>query len=214
MALRNSSTPVEVLTAFNTNLQIDLACVKDIATIHEVEGVPTLKILEQAYGAKYASRVWIKTQLTIVNDFSGTKEKLNDMQIDSLCDQILVEYAGLNLLEFCCFCSRLRSGKYAQFFGSVDPMRILSSLEEFVNDWSADINRAVLEREKIERQREDEEMRKNAVPFEVWLAKHPPEEQEEIRARFGMLKKTQESDGMIKRNIKSTAKAIGDILSP
>lgn len=86
-------------------------------------------MLEQAYGQEYASRVWIKTQLVILNDFVGVKNKLEDFQINPLCDQILVEYGGLNLLEFCLFMARLRSGKYEQFYGSVDPMLILKSLD-------------------------------------------------------------------------------------
>lgn len=215
LALRNSSTPLDVTNAFNPDLQVDLAGVKDLSKIHDVEGVPTLKVLEQAYGTKYASRVWIKTQIAIVNDFSGTKEKLDDAQMDSLCDQILVEYAGLNLLEFCCFCSRLRSGKYEKFYGSVDPMRILTSLEDFIDDWRTDLYRANAERERIEREREYEESRKNAISFEDWIAKYPEEEQQEIRARFGMLKKVADAeDGKIKRAVKSVAQSVADILKP
>lgn len=114
-------------------------------------------MLEQAYGQEYASRVWIKTQLVILNDFVGVKNKLEDFQINPLCDQILVEYGGLNLLEFCLFMARLRSGKYEQFYGSVDPMLILKSLEEFMADRRDDINRNVAEQERIERQKKDAE---------------------------------------------------------
>ncbi len=114
-------------------------------------------MLEQAYGQEYASRVWIKTQLVILNDFVGVKNKLEDFQINPLCDQILVEYGGLNLLEFCLFMARLRSGKYEQFYGSVDPMLILKSLEEFMADRLDDINRNVAEQERIERQKKDAE---------------------------------------------------------
>ena len=114
-------------------------------------------MLEQAYGQEYASRVWIKTQLVILNDFVGVKNKLEDFQINPLCDQILVEYGGLNLLEFCLFMARLRSGKYEQFYGSVDPMLILKSLEEFMDDRREDINRNVMEQERKERERKDAE---------------------------------------------------------
>lgn len=125
-------------------------------------------MLEQAYGQEYASRVWIKTQLVVLNDFVGVKNKLDDFQINPLCDQILVEYGGLNLLEFCLFMSRLRSGKYEQFYGSVDPMLILKSLDEFMEDRRRDINRNVSAIEKEKKEREFEEWRKNTITFEQW----------------------------------------------
>lgn len=117
-------------------------------------------MLEQAYGQEYASRVWIKTQLVILNDFVGVKNKLEDFQINPLCDQILVEYGGLNLLEFCLFMARLRSGKYEQFYGSVDPMLILKSLDEFMEDRRRDIKRNVDAIEKAQNEKEQEEWRK------------------------------------------------------
>lgn len=216
LALRSSTTPIEVTQVFNPDLQTQLACVKDVSKIHDIEGVPTLKVLEQAFGTKYASRVWIKTQMSIVNDFSGTKEKLNDMQLDALCDQILVEYAGLNLMEFACFCSRLRSGKYEQFYGSVDPTRILTSLESFVDDWRTDLYKADQERERIRKEKEYEESRKNSISLEDWLATKPEEERDEIRARFGLLKKAAEAEdgGKITRAVKTVAKSVAEILKP
>lgn len=129
----------------------------DVYLLYNQKDTPTLRMLEQAYGQEYASRVWIKTQLVILNDFVGVKNKLEDYQINPLCDQILVEYGGLNLLEFCLFMARLRSGKYEQFYGSVDPMLILKSLEEFMDDRREDINRNVMEQERKERERKDAE---------------------------------------------------------
>lgn len=114
-------------------------------------------MLEQAYGQEYASRVWIKTQLVILNDFVGVRNKLDDNQINRLCDQILLEYGGLNLYEFCLFMARLRSGKYEMFYGSVDPMVIFKSLESFMEDRRRDINRNVEAQEKAEQMKKDAE---------------------------------------------------------
>lgn len=138
-------------------MQVQVAAVADVYLLHSQKDVPTLRMLEQAYGQEYASRVWIKTQLVILNDFVGVKNKLDDFQINPLCDQILVEYGGLNLFEFCLFMARLRSGKYEQFYGSVDPMLILKSLEEFMYDRRMDINRNVEAQEKAERMKKDAE---------------------------------------------------------
>ena len=157
MALRKTYNIIQITEAYNPDLQVHVAAVNDVYLLYNQKETPTLRMLEQAYGQEYASRVWIKTQLVILNDFVGVKNKLEDFQINPLCDQILVEYGGLNLLEFCLFMARLRSGKYEQFYGSVDPMLILKSLEEFMADRREDINRNVAEHERIERQKNDAE---------------------------------------------------------
>lgn len=157
LALRKSYNIIQITDAYNPDLQVHVAAVNDVYLLYNQKDTPTLRMLEQAYGQEYASRVWIKTQLVILNDFVGVKNKLEDFQINPLCDQILVEYGGLNLLEFCLFMARLRSGKYEQFYGSVDPMLIMKSLEEFMDDRRRDINRNVEEQERIERQKKDAE---------------------------------------------------------
>ena len=157
LALRKSYNIIQITEAYNPDLQVHVAAVNDVYLLYKQKETPTLRILEQAYGQEYASRVWIKTQLIILNDFVGVKNKLEDFQINPLCDQILVEYGGLNLLEFCLFMARLRSGKYEQFYGSVDPMLIMKSLEEFMEDRRRDINRNVEEQEKAEHMKKDAE---------------------------------------------------------
>ena len=157
LALRKSYNIIQITEAYNPDIQVHVAAVNDVYLLYNQKETPTLRMLEQAYGQEYASRVWIKTQLVILNDFVGVKNKLEDFQINPLCDQILVEYGGLNLLEFCLFMARLRSGKYEQFYGSVDPMLILKSLEEFMDDRREDININVAEQERKERERKDAE---------------------------------------------------------
>lgn len=157
LALRKTYNIIQITEAYNPDLQVHVAAVNDVYLLYNRKETPTLRMLEQAYGQEYASRVWIKTQLVILNDFVGVRNKLEDFQINPLCDQILVEYGGLNLLEFCLFMARLRSGKYEQFYGSVDPMLILKSLEEFMDDRRDDINRNIAEQEKTEQAKKDAE---------------------------------------------------------
>lgn len=157
MALRKAYNIVEITEAYNPDIQTYVAAVKDVYYLYSQKQTPTLRMLEQAYGQEYASRVWIKTQLVVLNDFVGVKNKLEDWQINPLCDQILIEYGDLNLLEFCLFMARLRSGKYEQFYSSVDPMLILKSLDRFIDDRRQDINRNVIEIERSERERKEAE---------------------------------------------------------
>lgn len=174
LALRKTYNIIQITEAYNPDLQVHVAAVNDVYLLYKQKETPTLRMLEQAYGQEYASWVWIKTQLVILNDFVGVKNKLEDFQINPLCDQILVEYGGLNLLEFCLFMARLRSGKYEQFYGSVDPMLILKSLDEFMDDRRDDINRNIAEQERQNRQRKIQRLRRIEKPCSRATIKESP----------------------------------------
>lgn len=169
-------------------LQVKLSGVSNLATIHNVEGVPTLRVLSQAFGEKFASRVWLKTQILIVNDFVSVKEKLDDMQIDTLSDQILIQYGNLNLFELCCFFSRLRSGFYEKFYGSVDPAQILSSLRKFCQDRERDLGKEIEKAEKAERDKWWNDWEKRRVTFIQWASSQPEEYKEKLRKHYSFLK--------------------------
>lgn len=155
--------------AYNPSLQSKLpAACNSIYSAYSVKDTPTLACMYQAYGESTAL-IWIKAQLIRVNDFVGTRLKLTDDQLEDLAIQILAEYDYLNMLEFILFCGRLRSGKYEDFYSSVDPMRILKSLDCFCRDRATDINREVAKIEKEKREKELEESRKNAISLEQYV---------------------------------------------
>lgn len=170
LALRENYKAVDIAAIYPSGLQTALVACRDIDTLHKVKDTPTFCMIEQAFGLEFLSRVWVKAQIIEVNDFVGTKTKLSDEQLDTLSDQIALEYGDLNLLEFICFCSRLRSGKYESFYGSVDPMQITKSLQDFYEDRRDDINRAWQAEEKARTEREWEESRKNAISFDEFWA--------------------------------------------
>lgn len=184
LALRNESRPTEILTIYHLGLQTELVQCKDLSILNGVKETPTFSILEQAWGLEYVSRVLIKTHLLGVSNFVGVKTKMEDWQMDELCDQIAMEYDDLNILEFVCFCSRLRSGKYETFYGTIDPAQITKSLAEFYEDRRDDINRAWAKAEKERQEKEWEESRKNAISFEEFWTGLSDEEKE----KYGHLK--------------------------
>jgi len=167
--------------AYSPQLQSGImAAFPTILQAHESPNIPAIVHLAQAYDESVAVN-WVQQQLLAVNVFAGAKAKLSDFQLDELAIQIRLEYGYLNLFEFILFCARLRSGKYEDFYGSIDPMRILKSLDSFCAERRSEINRAIAEKEKIEREREYEESRKNAVTFEDWYASLPKERRKEVR---------------------------------
>ena len=146
-----------VMSAFPTILQA-----------HEASKIPAIVHVAQAYDEDVAVK-WVQQQLLAVNEFAGAKAKLTDFQLDELAIQIRLEYGYLNLFEFILFCARLRSGKYEDFYGSIDPMRILKSLDAFCEDRRREINRAYEEKEK------------NSISFEDWYLSKSEEERAKTR---------------------------------
>lgn len=181
MSLMKSYLPSQVVKAYNPTLQAGvMAAFPTILEAHHSKNVPAIVHLAQAYDDNVAVR-WIQDQLLQVNEFAGVKSKLSDMQLSELAIQIRLEYGHLNLFEFILFCARLRSGRYEDFYGSVDPMRILKSLDAFCADRREEITREAQTKEKEEKDREYEESRKNSVSFDVWYRNLPEEKKKEVR---------------------------------
>lgn len=128
-----------------------------------------MRDIAQAYGEEFCAYSFMKAHMVKVNEFAGVKSKMDDEQLADLCYQILSEYGYLNVFEFIVFCGRLRSGQYEDFYGSVDPMRILKSLASFCRDMWSDIDRAEREIEHKRKEAEWEEQRQNAVTFDEWF---------------------------------------------
>ena len=209
LALRSNNRPAEISTIYNLALQAELVQCKDLSILNGVKETPTFSILEQAWGLEYVSRVLIKTHLLGVSNFVGVKTKMEDWQMDELCDQIAMEYDDLNVLEFICFCSRLRSGKYETFYGTIDPAQITKSLAEFYEDRRDDINRAWAKAEKERQDREWEESRKNAISFEEYWESLSDEEKEKSGYMKLLFAKKEHED---KRKKRGVGKVVKDIL--
>lgn len=164
--------PSELYNLYNPELQgiLDGRC-KSVALVSARADVPTLKDIADAYGSDDAAVEWIKIQLERINMFVNVKEKLDLDQLYEVSVQILNCYDHLNVLEFSLFCGRLRHGKYESFYGSVDPMKILISLDKFVEDKNRDWWRYRDEQEKL--RKEEEERNRKTCSIEEIVAAHP-----------------------------------------
>lgn len=180
VALRKQFSPSQITGMFPTGLQVVImgAC-PTVDCCAKVKS-PMLGTLAMAYPTFYDNEgkkidialSWMKGQFTEVSAFANVKEKMNDWQLECLCQQILADYPTLTMMEFILFCARLRSGLYEDFYGSVDPMRILKSFRMFINDKRKDDWRAEEERRRVQKEREDEESRKNAITWEQYCEMH------------------------------------------
>lgn len=166
--LAKTFSPSEFCIKYNPDLQGSLMCVRSIAGLSLLEHCPKLTDVMFAYSEDCAKE-WVKCQLLKVNDFIGVKQKLSDEQLSDLSMQIVCEFYYLNIAELCCFFGRLRSGKYEDFYGSIDPMRILKSLNTFCHDRRIDIERHEKEIAIARSESKNEERMKNSVSWDEFI---------------------------------------------
>ena len=182
MSLTQKYPPSQVCRSYSPSLQsMAISAFPTILQAHKAADVPAIVHLAQAYDDDLAVK-WVQDQLLAVNKYVGAKSKLTDSQLDELALQIRLEYGYLNLFEFILFCARLRSGKYEDFYGSIDPMRILKSLEQFCQDRWYEIEKDARELEKERSKREEAERLRNAIPFEQWYAGLSEEKKKEVKS--------------------------------
>lgn len=200
MSLMKNYRPSQVSEAYTPTLQIAaITAFPTVIAAKKMPDVPLIRTLAEAYDEDFAVE-WVRTQLFAVNTFAGVKSKLSDMQLGELAIQIRLEYGYLNLFEFILFCARLRSGKYEEFYGSVDPMRILKSLDAFISDRNNELYKERIEQEKVEQMRAEEEHRKNAMSFDKWYLMQDEEARSKIRQAPYFARLAQDIDERIQKN--------------
>lgn len=190
-------SPKEFCETYNPDLQSRLMMCGSIAELSRVTDCPTIGDVALAYGVD-GVKEWLKCHLLKVNGFVGAKQKLSDEQLNDLSEQITCEYPFLNIAEICCFFGRLRSGRYEDFYGSVDPLRIMKSLDAFCRNRREDICRMEDEQLKFEQEARKQAWVEQAITLEeylnnrngmevtiYWVTKDP-DKISRIQARFGL----------------------------
>ena len=88
---------------------------------------PMLCTIDAAYGEGSAAQ-WLIPQLFDLCATAGVKTKLDDFQLKQLACMIREEFGFLKASEVMLFFWRLKSGRYGQFYGAVDPMTVMIAL--------------------------------------------------------------------------------------
>ena len=131
-----------------------------------LDDTPTLTDINISYG-KNTAVMFLIPQLLNISEFCGAREKFTDRQIEETAHLIAANYHWLKILELMTFFKQFKMGQYGQFYGSVDPMRIMSALREFLlfrREIYADY-------ENFRAQKNiEEEKKKPHISFEEWKA--------------------------------------------
>lgn len=75
----------------------------------------------------------IEIWLQDLNSFAGVSNKLDANQTSQLSQLIFSDGYGLSFAELGLFFNRIKKGEYGQLYGSVDPIKIMIFLRQFLN---------------------------------------------------------------------------------
>lgn len=142
-------SPNNLLTVYNPSMQVKYC--RDVDRVFFGKA-PKLRILAEAYG-QHIAESWLTIQLNDLSEFAGCKGKLSKRQYEELAKMILETYPNYNLAEFMLFCHRFKLCRYGRFYGAVDPMVILQSLDKF----NEEREQAHYEHQRTENRKQQEE---------------------------------------------------------
>lgn len=91
---------------------------------------PTLAKLSQDFGPNVPS-AWLVPQLTDLSEFCGCKQKFTAFQMKQCALIIAQTYYYLKVSELMLFFYQFKQGRYGQFYGAIDPIKIMSALQDF-----------------------------------------------------------------------------------
>lgn len=128
---------------------------------------PTLKQIGEAY-SNNAPTNWLKIHFENLNDFVGTREKMNTQQIDEVAALFYVESQSLNIAEVALFFIKLKTGHFGEFYGTVDPLRIMAARKQFIDERNYAVGSYKLKMIEEEREQQMKEWEKTAITYEEY----------------------------------------------
>lgn len=132
------------------------------------EGVPTFFSIVRAYGEDgVAGLIGIHITEAILR--MGEDQDVDEYDVDFIAHAICESerFRPLSMASILRFFHLLKCGEF-DIYGKVTPRKILEAFRKYAIDQQARENRIAYEIEKEQQEREREEHRKNAVPWEVW----------------------------------------------
>lgn len=94
---------------------------------------PTMVKVDALYG-KGSAVIWLIPQLFDLSEYCGCKDKLKGFSLEQCARVIRQEYGYLTIAELMLFFFRFKTGRYGKFYGSVDPLVILTAIRDFLGE--------------------------------------------------------------------------------
>lgn len=161
--------PAQFIYDYNPDLQFKL--LRHNATHAELAmntQIPSLGLLSASYGEETPLE-WLKIQFGSLNDFAGTSTKISREQLDELAWIFLSEYYYINAAEICLFLARFKAGKYGQFYGAIDPMKITAAMLSYVSERRKELRKQERKKQSQDREQEIADRNSRGISYEQYL---------------------------------------------
>lgn len=100
------------------------------------ESHPLLLVLGKAYGNNSVI-IWLMQVISVFNEYSGKREKMDDWQIESLARNIAKDFGWLKVSEIMLFFNKYANGCYGPIYAAIDPTDIMANFREKFLSWRA-----------------------------------------------------------------------------
>lgn len=173
-------TYMEFAQRFNPRIQtIILSKRADYVQCHFYP-YPTLAKVAKVY-SEMAPINWLKIQFDNLCDYVGVKEKMSDFQIEELSTLFYYDCYFLNIAEVALFMVKLKLGTFGEFYGTVDPLKIMTAKNHFLSERQREIRK---HEEKLEHENREQKRAlwaANAVTYETYRALKRKQARQKIR---------------------------------
>ena len=149
----------EYALRFNPDIQVSCALNLERSL---TGNAPTLRQLEYAYGVK-SIRAWFSIQLENLNKFVGVANKMTVQQMQMLADIFIVKVPYLKASEILLFFYKFKSGDLGELYGSVDPLKLSTSLNEFLKWRSFELDKVYQRQREVKRRLDIENRKVNGI---------------------------------------------------
>lgn len=120
----------------------------------------TLAELKTLFDDKFPT-AWLVAQLHDLSEYCGCKEKLSGNPLRQCADIIASEFFYLKTTELMLFFRKFKSGSFGVFYGTIDPLVIMSALRTFLKERNNAYDKKRMEDEAEERKNRE----KNAISW-------------------------------------------------
>lgn len=126
---------------------------------------PTLAKVKKEYGEQVALD-WLRIEINDYQHYVAVKDEavIEADVATEMAAFILADWYWLKLSEVMLFFRWLKTGKYGELYGRINPQSFFVKLRSFVKDR----NDIIFHEESEQRRKADEESRKNAISQEEW----------------------------------------------
>lgn len=153
---------------FNPQIQAKLIAKKADYVYCFKTKYPSISTLALAYTEEGLIN-WLKIQFDNLNDFVGVKEKMSIGQINEVSALFYYDCCSLNIAEVAFFFVKFKLGSFGEFYGTVDPLKIMIAKNQFISERGASLNYYQIKKANEESENKRQQWAQKAITYEDYL---------------------------------------------